>query len=279
MCKLLIAGYGRLGQLLSQQLMTDPAISLYALCRRKKPLPSNTLPLYADILSEEPLQLPAVDYLFFTATPDSRTEHAYTKCYLHGIQRVLAAIDTGRLKRVFFISSTSVYGENSGGLVDETTQPCPRGFSGRIILQAEQWLREQSQVPSTSIRFGGIYGGTRTMLMRQVREGKHLQLNQDTYTNRIHELDCVGVMAHLLNRDRQAQALEPVYIAVDSDNAKKSQVYNFLAEHQGAALLDLASGNEIGGKRCSNQQLLSTGYHLRYPSFRDGYREMLATTD
>jgi hypothetical protein len=39
--------------------------------------------------------------------------------------------------------------------------------------------------------------------------------------------------------------------------------------------LSEAATNERGNKRCSNQRLLDSGFVFRYPSYRDGYIELI----
>ena len=40
--------------------------------------------------------------------------------------------------------------------------------------------------------------------------------------------------------------------------------------------LSETAANERGNKRCSNQRLLDSGFVFRYPTYRDGYKKVLA---
>ena len=54
------------------------------------------------------------------------------------------------------------------------------------------------------------------------------------------------------------------------------EVVTWLAEQMGVTeFLSETATNERGNKRCSNQRLLDSGFKFRYPSFKDGYAEML----
>jgi nucleoside-diphosphate-sugar epimerase len=96
------------------------------------------------------------------------------------------------------------------------------------------------------------------------------------YTNRIHVEDCAGVLAHLIELAK-VQALEPVYLATDSSPTPMREVVSWIAQQLDVSdFLAADAVNERGNKRISNQRLLSTGYVLRYPDFRLGYRELIA---
>ena len=86
-----------------------------------------------------------------------------------------------------FISSTSVYGTNTGE-VDETTIPLPETENGKILLEEEEWVKSFPRY--TIIRFGGLIGANR-------HPGKFLsgRLNLsggNLPVNLVHLQDCIG---------------------------------------------------------------------------------------
>lgn len=172
------------------------------------------------------------------------------------------------------ISSTSVYGQSQGEWVDETSDTTPTQSSGQILLQSEALLRA-SGLPYTILRAGGIYGPTRTRLLTKVREGKATYpTDMVQYTNRIHRDDCAGALHHLMGLRNP----DSLYIGVDSDPTDLKTVLTWLAAQLNASspqALPSTSSARNTNKRCCNDKLLETGYTLRYPSFRDGYRAML----
>jgi hypothetical protein len=70
----------------------------------------------------------------------------------------------------------------------------------------------------------------------------------------------------------------PVYLGVDNDPAELGDVLRFLAAELGRDVPPAGdAGDPRGGnKRCSNALLRSTGYSFRYPTFREGYGDILA---
>ncbi|GAB15199.1 NAD-dependent epimerase/dehydratase family protein [Arthrobacter globiformis NBRC 12137] len=211
---------------------------------------------------------------------DASTEEAYRSAYLDGVAHVLDALDRDRVtpERVLFVSSTAVYGDAGGGWVDENTTPEPGGFSGRIMREAEEHLLKRLHGTGTTpvvLRLGGIYGPGRTRLIDQVRTGAAVIPDQPRYTNRIHRDDAAGAIVHLCTMNAVPS---PAYLGVDNDPAELGDVLRFLAAELGLDVppTDSLGSARGGNKRCSNALLRDTGFSFKYPSFREGYRDILA---
>jgi nucleoside-diphosphate-sugar epimerase len=212
---------------------------------------------------------------------DSPTEAAYRAAYVDGLSHVLDALarDGVTPRRVLFVSSTAVYGDAGGDWVDESTTPAPgSSFSGRILREAEDLLLTRLHGTSTTavlLRLGGIYGPGRTRLIDQVRSGSAVIPEDKRYTNRIHRDDAAGSILQLCT---MAEEPAPVYVGVDDDPAELGDVLRFLASELG---LDVPPSGTVGearggNKRCSNALLRGTGFSFAYPTFREGYRDILA---
>lgn len=211
---------------------------------------------------------------------DSPTEAAYRAAYVDGLSHVLDALERDGVtpRRVLFVSSTAVYGDAGGGWVDESTTAAPGSFSGRTLLEAESLLAERLRgTPSAAVtlRLGGIYGPGRTRLIDQVRTGSAIIPDVPRYTSRIHRDDAAGAIVQLCTMEEEPS---PVYLGVDNDPAELGDVLRFLAVELGRDVPPTGdAGDPRGGnKRCSNALLRSTGYSFRYPTFREGYRDILA---
>ena len=211
---------------------------------------------------------------------DSPTEEAYRAAYVRGVENVLAALkrDAVTPERIIFVSSTAVYGDAGGGWVDESTPADPGGFSGRILVEAEELLQARLEGTSTlgvSVRLGGIYGPGRTRLINQVRGGSAVIPEDVRYTNRIHRDDAAAALVHLATMDA---APAPTYVGVDNEPADLGSVLRFLANELGlpAPRVGDAGPARGGNKRCRNDLLRSTGFTLAFPTFREGYRDVIA---
>jgi nucleoside-diphosphate-sugar epimerase len=274
--RVLIAGCGDVGNRLGRRLL-EAGHEVWGLRRNVARLAPGLQPVEADLadpasLAALPRDLTLVAY---TAAADGRSESDYQTAYVQGLSNLLATLDEQgqRPRRVIFTSSTGVYGQDDGSWVDETSPTEPTSFTGRAMLDAERVLAE-SPFPGTAVRLGGIYGPGRTRLVDQVRRGEAVcPAGGPLYTNRIHSVDAGGILAHLLAMDDP----EPVYLGVDGDPADLCEVLTFLAHELGMpAPRKGTSTRRAGSKRCSNRRILGAGYGFVYPSFREGYRGMLA---
>ncbi|UEL29367.1 SDR family oxidoreductase [Pseudarthrobacter sp. L1SW] len=277
---ILLAGCGDLG--------TEAGLRFHALGHhvvgwRRSPakLPAAIEGAAADLGAPDLPRVPAdTTAVVIAVAADSTTEEAYRSAYVGGLSHVLDALerDGVRPQRVLFVSSTAVYGDAGGGWVDESTPPRPAGFSGRILLEAEQLLESRfsgTATTATSLRLGGIYGPGRTRLIDQVRGGTAVVPDDARYTNRIHRDDAAAAIVHLATMPPEPA---PVYVGVDNDPADLGTVLRFLAAELGLAEPPVGDAGPArgGNKRCRNKLLRSTGFEFAFPSFREGYRDILA---
>lgn len=282
--RLLIVGSGKLGSRLAERLQHDFELSVVS----RSACQHASLPAFvehcfdADVSKVECLKAVCAqpyDYILYCLAPKERSEAAYRQTYLEGWYNILSNLtQPEQLKRVFFVSSTSVYHQHDGLRINEQSPTLPTAYSGRVLLEAEAvpvTLREQGLIscPSTNIRFSGIYGGSRNMLREQVREGRAFYSSHMRLSNRIHEDDCVAVLAFLLRLAAQGKALEEVYLASDDCPVDMNEVYAYIAKQEGVELerSDDIGKRRAGNKRCDNSRLKARGYQFIYPSYKEGY--------
>ncbi|WP_426998439.1 NAD-dependent epimerase/dehydratase family protein [Pseudarthrobacter sp. N5] len=299
---ILLAGCGDIG---SEAGLRFAAAGQRVVGWRRSPekLPAWVEGVTADLSSAELPPIPAdTSVVVVAVAADSPTEATYRAAYVDGLAHVLDALERDGVmpRRVLFVSSTAVYGDAGGGWVDESTTAAPGGFSGRILREAEELLFQRlsgtSAVPVV-LRLGGIYGPGRTRLIDQVRGGSAVIPAEPRYTNRIHRDDAAAAIVRLCTMAAQPAS---VYIGVDNDPAELAEVLRFLATEVGVAAPGLeavgpgavglgtppsgvtavkGAGEARGGnKRCSNALLRGTGFEFAFPSFREGYRAILAGT-
>lgn len=222
--------------------------------------------------------LPDADVLIYVASADRFEEEAYRAAYAEGLRAVLAEFGARKKapRRVFFVSSTSVYPQQAGEEVDEASPAEPTGFAGMLIREAEQALFDHA-LPGTAVRFSGIYGPGRDRLIRQVSEGRIAPESPAMYSNRIHRDDCVGVLAHLVERELGGEEVEALYLASDCEPAPLHEVMSWLARQLKVEATEIIQSplRRRASKRCSNARLLASGYAFRYPSYREGYAQVL----
>ncbi len=276
----LLVGCGDIAQRLALLLQDD--YRLTGLRRHPQSLPSLISPLVADLCDSHSVSTALADrtfdYVVITLTPGERSEERYRQVYVDGTRHLLAALQGE--PRLIFVSSTSVYAQDQGELVDESSPAIGSGFSGRCMREAED-LVASSNFASTNVRFSGIYGPGRERLLNMVREGRVDKSSAAQWSNRIHADDCAGVLAFLIKRWQSGTAPAPCYVASDNCPVQLGDVWQWLA-------LEMAVANPVGdgsrhtqpatnGKRCCNDLLQREGYSFLYPDFRAGYYQILSS--
>ncbi|WP_225666416.1 hypothetical protein [Thalassolituus oleivorans] len=174
------------------------------------------------------------------------------------------------------MSSSSVYHQMDGEWVDETSETKPSSFAGKEMLAAEEALNA-ANVPSTSVRFTGIYGPGRTRMIEQARHGGYCDPEPAVWTNRIHRDDCIGVLNLLINKSLAGETLDNLYLATDDEPAPLFDVLEWMKDRIG----EVDPDNDVGevsrraNRRCSNKRLRALGYEFKFVNYRDGYDVML----
>jgi nucleoside-diphosphate-sugar epimerase len=248
---------------------------VWGLRRNPSQLPAGFEPIAADLSSSDLASLPGgMNHIVYAASADDSSEPAYVKAYVTGLRRLLNALDPAALQRIFFISSTAVYGQTEGEWVDEDSETTPTYFSGVRMLEAERLLAG-SGFPFTILRCSGIYGPGRTRLIDSLRQGT--ATSSARFTNRIHRDDIAGAILYLLGSSEAPQRL----LLSDDEPAPEHEVFQYLAGLLGVPTpprtTASSTASQRGGlKRCRNTRLRATGYRLRYPTYREGYAAMLA---
>lgn len=218
------------------------------------------------------------DVVVFCVTPSGRKAEDYRQVFVEGLKNGIAHLSQAtKPAHIVFVSSTSVYAQDDSGWLDETSEAQGGSETSKVLLEAESLLRA-SDMPSTIVRFSGIYGGARTRLIEQVVSGQAVLSAQERWSNRIHEVDAVGFICHLLTCLAQNKAPLSLYNVTDSEPCDMNDVYHVIAEalecDLNRAFLAELPKRRTGNKRINNQRMRDLGYQLAYPTFREGYAQM-----
>jgi nucleoside-diphosphate-sugar epimerase len=224
-----------------------------------------------------------IDVAVCAVAADAGDDAAYRRAYVEGQRNLIAALRARAAmpRHLFFTSSTAVYAQDDGSWVDETSETAPHDFRGARMLEAERVLQE-SGIPATALRLGGIYGPGRTRMIEGVRSGRAgIAPGPPRWGNRIHRDDAAGALAHLIGAALRGVAPPPILIGVDDEPADEAAVLRWLATALGVAepaVGEAAPGARArgGNKRCSNARLRAAGYRFRYPTFREGYGALIS---
>lgn len=280
--KLLCIGFGDLASRYARH-FAEHNCAIYALARSPKTVPEPVNFLQADLASKEAQQLMLAhhfDAAIITLTPDSYDEAGYISAYVDNMNTLINFWQSQRApKFVVFVSSTAVYDQCDEEWVDEQSVTAPQRHNGKQMLAAEQLLT-QSQLPHCIVRFSGIYGQNRQYLLGQVKA--KIQ-GGPQFGNRIHAEDCAAILHFICQQHWLGKQSHRLLIGSDCEPVRAAEIHNWLANKLGIGADQLTQPAKVSGrtgnKRCSNRRLLDSGYRFRYPTYREGYAQVLKPAD
>ncbi|MAS40973.1 MAG: NAD(P)-dependent oxidoreductase [Porticoccaceae bacterium] len=273
MAAVLLAGCGDLGSALATRLVAaGHRVSAIKRSPPERPLPGVGYHCADLALGAPDLGGARFDQVLVILAPGSRDDDTYRALYDQGVARLVRAL-RGRVGHWFFVSSTSVYGQDAGEWVDEDSPAQPAAPTARHLLAAERHLAAAG-APATTIRFSGIYGPGRERFLNQIAAGAPVQYHPPRYGNRIHREDCIGVLEFLHRRALEGTSLAPRYLASDCCPAPLGAVARGLAVALGVPAPP-GKGGGASNKRCRNDRLRALGYRFRFPDWRSGYLPLI----
>ncbi len=196
-------------------------------------------------------------------------------------QHFLASLSVQLVKpaRIIAISTTGVYGDCGGELIDEDQLPRPKVDRARRRFDMESQLKiwcERYNVPLILLRVGGIYGPRRLPLKRIKQGVPVLKEKLAPKTNRIHEDDLAQICVAAANSTFDFR----IYNVSDGSHSNMTEYFFTLADHfdlpRPPALDWEQAEKEISkgmlsylreSRRIDNSRMLSElDINLRYPT-------------
>ncbi len=182
-----------------------------------------------------------------------------------------------------YLSSTSVYGDQGGALVDEAAACTPDSPRGRARLEIEQQVLG-SGLPAMVIRPAGIYGLGRSQLHRVASGRYRVVAGGGAYTNRIHVKDLAGMIEAAITRGTPGS----IYLGSDTQPATQREVTDHIVETFGLPApveMPLAEARVrldrnvlamiTGSKRLdSSATLADLRLRLRFPTYVEGLADV-----
>lgn len=147
-----------------------------------------------------------LDLLIINVPPKLRSapKESYIKKMLHLYDK----IKNTSLQRIIFIGSTSVYGDITGR-VTEDSPTRPNTESGRQLLAVENIFLNDGELNTNIIRFGGLIGPSRHPVT--FLAGKSDLTNGNDPVNLIHLDDCIGIIKLVINGNWKNKVINGVY--------------------------------------------------------------------
>ena len=141
----------------------------------------------------------------------------------------------------------------------------------------QEFDRLQKERDNLVVRFAGIYGPGRKRILRIAAKGDPIQYRPPYYTNRIHKEDCLGVLIFLFEQRLTGKKLYSHYLASDDEPAPMWEVVSWLAKRLKCKQPEIKQVDKDAAqnKRCCNKRLKELGYRFQYPTFREGYPQLI----
>lgn len=267
----LVVGCGYLG-LRVARLWRHAGDRVYAVTRsaeRARSLAAEGLdPIIGDVTAPAALpDLPAIDTLFWAVGFDRASGASYRDVHVAGLGRVLDAIPGA--PRVVFASSTGVWGTEDGSVVDETTPAHPTREAGRVLLEAESLLHTRTGDRGTALRFAGLYGPDRLPRLEDLKAGRPIAADPDSWLNLVHVDDAARIVVAVA----AAPHARRLYVVSDGHPVRRRDWYAHLATRTGSPppTFDTAAERTRGADKRVDPSLLfrDIPLTLAYPdSFR-----------
>jgi nucleoside-diphosphate-sugar epimerase len=247
-------------------------------------------PLFADITQLEELKkLPGgYDWVVNCVAAGGDAEN-YRSVYLDGTNTLIEWLAPNPPQKFAYTSSTSVYAQNDGSIVDETSPAEPLAETSRILVETERVLLQAASgqdarlpgrnFPAVILRVAGIYGPGRGQWFKQFIKGQaKMDGDGSRFLNMIHRDDLVGCILTALRNGRPGE----IYNAADNEPVTQRDLFQWLAKMLEKDLPPVAPAKGprrrgVTNKRVSNAKLRAElKYDFQFPDFRAGYTAEIA---
>lgn len=225
--------------------------------------------------------LEGISHLLISIPPDAQGDPVL-RAASHSLARRAA-----QFAWVGYLSTTGVYGDHAGGMVDESTplRPAPGRSAWRAQAEA-QWLAlfRQHRLPVHIFRLAGIYGPGRNVL-ENVLAGTAKRIDKPGHVfSRIHVEDIATILQASMARPDPGA----IYNVCDDEAAEGATVTAYACELAGApvptpialedaTLSPMARSFYADNRRVSNQRIKrELGVRLAFPTYREGLAALWA---
>ncbi|RUT79864.1 SDR family NAD(P)-dependent oxidoreductase [Ancylomarina longa] len=172
---------------------------------------------------------------------------------------LLSQIRKSTIRKVIFISSTSVYA-NTNGLVYESNKINPEKGSGKALRLVESMLLQEKGFKTSIIRFGGLIGYDRKP--GRFFTGKKDLKNGEAPVNLIHLDDCIGVISHIIENELWGE----IYNACCPEHPNRKDFYEAAAKIHHFQIPEFNSGKSNYKIISSKKLIEETHYNFQFES-------------
>lgn len=284
--RLLIVGVGYVGSEVAEQVIARGG-QVFGLTRSADRVPElqaiGVQPIVGSWHQPETLRdLPQVNHLL-VAVPHREDNDLGEQTHVLGLANLAEAISSASANpdtvRWTYLSTTGVFGDASGELVNEQSATSPTRIGPKIALAGEDWLANSLETQTSVLRLAGIYGPDRIPLAAKIKEGGPIAVPTEGFLNLIHVAD----IAQFVLYDIAAGLQHFRYLVSDGNPVQRIDFYTELANLCGIADPTFAAPEPASPKarRSTNKRidpsliLRESQIKLTYSDYCSGLRDAL----
>lgn len=217
----------------------------------------------ADVESLAPL-VADNDIIVVTIAADSPEDYEDAYLQTSKVLRTLALNSSP--KKLYYTSSTSVYGDHHGQWVDEESALLGKSDQAKILIETEKNFSSLKEFgwKVCILRLTELYGPGRELSKRVKNlEGHVLSGDGSQYTNMIHQKDVGAALDYALRHH-----LEGIYNLSDDEHPTRKQLYDAISHKFGYSHVKWDPSHtpwHSGNKRISNHKIKAEGFALHHP--------------
>jgi len=238
--KIALLGCGWLGIPVAKKLINEGHSVIGTTTSKDKLAKLNALGIYAELFSleDETYSIPQVlSAEILIINIPSKNEEAFAK--------VDKLITHSSIKKVIFVSSTSVY-HNDIGLYYENSED-----KSNTLVRIENIFKHNLHFATTIIRFAGMFGYDRKP-SNFFKKNDYKIPNPQGKVNMIHQDDCVQIIHEIIKQE----AWDKTYNACASSHPSRKVFYTNAAIAAGKEIPTFIDTDIVEGKIISNDKLL-----------------------
>ncbi len=172
---------------------------------------------------------------------------------INNFRQLITLIEKSSIKKVVFISSTSVYPSHNSE-VDEETETLDTA-----LAQIENLIRCNENFKSTIIRFAGLFGYDRKP-GNFIKKSKSVK-DPEGFINLIHRDDCIAIIEQIIARNIWGETFN----ACADDHPSRRNYYTQESNKQGLAIPTFNENVDSDFKIVSNKKLKNhLGYKFKF---------------
>jgi nucleoside-diphosphate-sugar epimerase len=232
---------------------------------------------------------PGADLVANTVSAADSTVEGYRGSYVDGMRSILdwAAAGSRAIGTLVYTSSTGVYPQGGGAVIDESAPTAEASPTGQVLVEAENLLRSAPKSAvgrSFVLRLAGIYGPGRHHLLNALRAGTREFPGEGSFRmNLIHRDDAVDAMLACFGSP--AGVGSAVFNVSDDAPATRAEVLGWLAAQLqlaapvigGSAPPSPRKGGAVTPDRFIRSRRIREvlGWQPRFADYRAGYTAIL----